>query len=180
MGTHNHLKSGRFPLPAAAGSGCWDGISFLRVDWWPFGQDFNVSFPSPLELSVEDERGLDLEAQRGVILKIDGDGVMSAGGEEFDFLGGFAANQWEFHETSVRKISFVENKLTRRGGSFRVFSCGFTWVDGAFSFCNSHALLTSGKRCVVRAMSVVQHWHVPVFIIQDYFMLTAKHVKNKF
>src|SRR5215813_15205025 len=133
---HGHAQSSEiWPIPFTRrrGFGCWDGISFLRVDWRPFGQDFNVSFPSPLELSVEDERWLDLEAQRGVILKIDGDGVMSAGGEEFDFLGGFAANQWEFHETSVRKISFVENKLTRRGGSFRVFSCGFTWVDGAFS-----------------------------------------------
>src|SRR5262249_13084895 len=103
-----------------------------------------------------------LEAQRGVILKIDGDGVMSAGGEEFDFLGGFAANQWEFHETSVRKISFVENKLTRRGGSFRVFSCGFTWVDGAGSFGNSHALSASGGRCVVRARSVLRTPGVPV------------------
>src|SRR5215813_12262916 len=130
-------------------------ISFLRVDWRPFGQDFNVSFLSLLELSVEDEGWLDCEVQRGVILKIDGDGVISAGGEQFDFLDGLAANQREFHETSVGKISFVENKLTRGGGSFRVLSGSFTWVDGAFSFDDSHALLTSSKRCVVRARSVL-------------------------
>jgi len=43
------------------------------VDWRPFGQDFNVSFPSLLELSVENEGWLDCEVQRGVILKINGD-----------------------------------------------------------------------------------------------------------
>ena len=90
------------------------------MDGRPFGQDFNVSFLLLLELSIDDEGWLDLEVQRGVILKIDGDGVVSAGGEEFDFLNGLAASQREFHETSVGKISFVENKLTRRGGSFLV------------------------------------------------------------
>jgi len=39
--------------------------------------------------------------------------MVSTSGEEFDFLGGLAASQREFHETSVGKIPFVENKLTR-------------------------------------------------------------------
>src|SRR5215469_5731498 len=77
--------------------------------------------------------------------------MVPTSGEEFDFLGGLAASQREFHETSVGKISFVENKLAGRGGSFLILfvvvGC-FTWVDGAFSFGNSHALLTSSKRCV--------------------------------
>src|SRR5215831_2980882 len=84
--------------------------------------------------------------------------MVSASGEEFDFLDGLAASQGKFHETSVGKISFVENKLAGRGGSFLILfvvvGC-FTWMDGAFSFCGSHALLTSGKRCAVRARSVL-------------------------
>src|SRR5215813_13461170 len=95
-------------------------ISFLRLDWRPLGQDFNVSFLSLLELSVEDEGWLDCEVQRGVILKIDGDGVISASGKQFDFLDGLAANQREFHETSVGKVSLVESKLAGRGGSFLI------------------------------------------------------------
>jgi len=47
--------------------------SSLRVDWGPFGQYLNVSFLLLLEFSVEDEGWLDCEAQRSVILKIDGD-----------------------------------------------------------------------------------------------------------
>src|SRR5215472_6298406 len=133
-------------------------ISFLRVDGRPFGQDFNVSFLLLLELSIDDEGWLDLEVQRGVILKIDGDGVMSAGGEQFDFLNGLAASQREFHETSVGKISFVENKLTRRGGSclvpFVVSGC-FTWADGAFTLSDSHVGSFEGKE--VRAASVFPH-----------------------
>src|SRR5262249_39958809 len=94
--------------------------------------------------------------------------MVPTSGEEFDFLGGFAASQREFHETSVGKISFVENKLAGRGGSFLILfvvvGC-FTWVDGAFSFCNSHTLLTSGKRCAVRARSVLEHRALPVWLL---------------
>src|SRR5215470_4973133 len=82
--------------------------------------------------------------------------MVATSGEEFDFLGGLAASQREFHETSVGKISFVENKLAGRGGSFLipfvVVGC-FTWVDGAFSFCDSHVALLGGN--AVRARSVV-------------------------
>src|SRR5215510_8353019 len=56
-------KQERVPSPAAAGSGV-RGISFLCVDWRPFGQYFDVSFLSLLEFSVEDERWLDCEVQR--------------------------------------------------------------------------------------------------------------------
>src|SRR5215510_13610352 len=84
--------------------------------------------------------------------------MVATSGEEFDFLGGLAASQREFHETSVGKISFVENKLAGRGGSFlilfEVVGC-FTWVDGAFSFCNSHVFLPPAED-VVRARSVIE------------------------
>src|SRR5262249_3848513 len=83
--------------------------------------------------------------------------MVSTSGEEFDFLGGLAASQREFHETSVGKISFVENKLAGRGGSFLILfvvvGC-FTWMDGAFSFCDSHVALLGGN--AVRTRSVLQ------------------------
>jgi len=46
--------------------------------------------------------------------------VISASGKQFDFLDGLAANQREFHETSVGKVSLVESKLAGRGGSFLI------------------------------------------------------------
>src|SRR5215472_12813075 len=128
----------------------------LSVNGRPFGQHFNVAFLALLEFGFDDEGRLDSKVQRSVILKIDGDGMMSTSGEQFDFLSGLATGQREFDETSAGKISFVENKLAREGasglGPFE--ACSFTWVDGAFSFDDSHALLTSSKRCVVRARSV--------------------------
>src|SRR5215510_1711713 len=82
--------------------------------------------------------------------------MVSTSGEEFDFLDGLAASQGKFHETSVGKISFVENKLAGRGGSFLILfvvvGC-FTWVDGAFSFCSSHVALLGAMRLGPRRCS---------------------------
>jgi len=72
--------------------------------------------------------------------------MVATSGEEFDFLGGLAASQGEFHETSVGKISFIENKLAGRGAA----GLGpLLLVDGAISFCDSHVALLGGN--VVRA-----------------------------
>jgi len=77
----------------------------------PFGQYFSVSFLAFVKFGVDGEAGLDFKIQGSLVLKIDGDGVILARGEQFDFLCGFASGQREFDKASAGKISLVENKL---------------------------------------------------------------------
>src|SRR5947207_13600190 len=56
------------------------------VNGRPFANEADVAGFGVGEIGVEDETGIDAEVERSLILKVDGDGVVFAGGEQLDFF----------------------------------------------------------------------------------------------
>lgn len=59
------------------------------IDRRPFYKTLKLAFFQLHEFGPDGEARLDIEKQRGLVLKVDGKGVVIAGGEELDALGGF-------------------------------------------------------------------------------------------
>ena len=76
------------------------------VNGRPFVDDFNVTGTGVGEVGIQDEAEIDAEVEGSFVLKIDGDGVVFAGGEQLDFFDCPAFHFSELHKLAVRELTF--------------------------------------------------------------------------
>jgi hypothetical protein len=76
------------------------------VNGRPFADDVEFAGPGVAELCMEEETGINAEAEDGLVLKVDGEGVIFAGGEQLDFFDCPALHLSELHKLAARKTTF--------------------------------------------------------------------------
>lgn len=106
-------------------------------------------------IGLDGEAGVEFEIQAGLVPEVDADAVIAKLGGEFHVFDEFVFGLGKLKDLPQPTAEFLA-ALWAAGSSLggAATSINLSQVDGAFSFGDSHALLTSSKRCVVRAMSM--------------------------
>ena len=116
-------------------------VSEFKVLNWPPASDRALVAGLPVGIIGLDEKaGFDLEIQTGFVGEVDANAVVAEFSGELYAVDDFAFRLGEakdFPEPCAEVFAVVD----AAGRKLRS-------VDGTFRFCSSHALLTSGKRCV--------------------------------